>query len=501
MSKRTILHLQNYKRFEDKEVVIPTDADVIIFAADNDMGKTSLIAALEECNSLKPVVPDPLKRGEKEGRVTYQMQDKNGEDITIIYEFFAEKKSRFYAVKDGKRITELYKIKDLIGNCVQFSVPEISMKLQQEKTKKEVIDLLIKPLINEELLKQLNYHNAKVKTEFEARRDVGRELDTLKSSLATISVKKEDQELVAKKDEAEKLLSGLKEQTKAYEEAKERIEKVDKTIEDDTALLRSEVNLLTPTVTTQETSIATIEEDIKKLEEQISAKRTLLSTSKTTLDTLKLSIKGKEEQIAAISSKHMESKKVDEEFIRTNEEANSKLLERIKTGQEIVDRISKIESTQATLAPIQQKVDELQKKFDTHDAEVTKNREAIATILKATPLPEGLSIDDDGIKIDGLIFAEEQISESKLYLVLVDLLCKVNTSRFIHAGKYAAYGQERFDELCKLAQKYNKKIYLETVVSGQEDIKVSCVINGDSSKLYTPEEILQIEDEQDKKLF
>ena len=497
MSKRSILHLQNYKRFEDKEVVIPSDATVIIFTGDNDRGKTSILAALEECNSLKAIVPDPLKRGESEGRITYSMQDKTGEDITIIYEFYAEKKSRFYAVKNGKRITELFKIRELIGNCVQYSVPEISMKLKQEKTKKEVIEALINPLIDPELLKKINYHNAKIKTAFDSRRDKGRELETFKNSLETVKVSKEDEELIGKKEEATKLMESLKEQTKAYEEAQERIMGVDKRIEDETAILRSEIALLTPSIKSQETSITNMEEDIKKLREQVLAKEKLLESLKTSKESTEKIKKEKEDSITSIVDRNNLEKATDEAYIAKNKEEYDKLTLRIKGGQDILDRIAKAETTQSTITPIKMKVETLQKEYDLLDKEVVDNRAAIDGILKATPLPEGLSIDDDGIKIDGLLFAEEQVSESKLYLTLVDLLCKVNTSRFINAGKYSDYGQERFDELCKLAQKYEKTIYLETVVSGQEDIKVSCVINGDSSKMYTPDQVLRMEEEQD----
>ena len=503
MSKRDIVHLHNYKLFNELEVDIPADADVIIVTADNERGKSSFITALKEAYGLMVITPKPLKEGEEKGANTFHIQTVNGEDITIVYEFFdGDKKSRFYAIKDGKRINELYKIRELIGTCVQYSVPEISAKLQVEKTRKEVIAALIKPLMSEELITKIAYHNAKVAVAFEKRRDINRELETFKKSLETVKVNPETAAIIARKGEATDLITELKEHRKKYDEAVATVDAVNGRIETETAVLRSEIGLLTQSKTSTETSIKEQETAIKLAEDALQLMRDKYAEMNGSLKGVEAQIESKEKQVKEITDKHIADKESAEKLLVTDVEKIFELDTRIKKGEELLNDIAKAETVNSTLEPIRLKVDELQKSFDKEDKEVNDNREAIASLLKTTPLPEGLSVTDDGISIDGLQFSEDQVSESKLYIKLVELLCKVNTSQFIHAGKYDAYGKERFDLLCKIAKANNKKIYLETVVRGQEDVKVSCFINGDSERMLTPEEVFNLEEKQDSsKLF
>ena len=503
MSKRDIVHLHNYKLFDELEVAIPSDADVIIVTADNDCGKSSFIISLKEAYGLQVITPKPLKEGEEKGANTFHIHDIHGEDITIVYEFFdGDKKSRFYAIKDGKRINELYKIRELIGNCVQYSVPEISAKLQVEKTRKEVIADLIKPLMPEELITKIAYHNAKVTVAFDKRRDINRELETFKKSLETVKVDPETAAIIARKDEATALMTGLREFRKTYDEAVATVEAVNGKIETETAVLRGEISLLTGSKETSKKSITDQEEAIKKAEDALELMRKKLTEMNNALTSIETNIKTKEDKITEITNKHVAEKETAEKLLVDDVEKIFELDTRIKKGEELLNSIAKAETVNSTLEPIRLKVEELQKNFDKEDKEVTDNREAIALLLQTTPLPDGLSVTDDGITIDGLQFDEDQVSESKLYIKLVELLCKVNTSQFIHAGKYDAYGKDRFDQLCKIAKANNKKIYLETVVRGQEDVKVSCFINGDSEKMLTPEEVFNMEEKQDSnKLF
>lgn len=503
MSKRDIVHLHNYKLFEELEVAIPADANVIIVGADNDKGKSSFITSLREAYGLQSITPKPLKEGEEKGMNTFHITDINGEDITIVYEFFdGDKKSRFYAIKDGKRINELYKIRELIGNCVQYSVPEISAKLQVEKTRKEVIADLIKPLMPEELITKIAYHNAKVGVAFDKRRDINRELESFKKSLETVKIDPETAAIIARKGEANELMEGLKALRKTYDEAAATVEAVNSKIESETAVLRSEITLLIQSKESSQKSINDQEDAITKAEAALKLMKERLVEMNTSFNSIESSIKMKEDKITEITDKLVTEKEVAEKLLANDVEKIFELDTRIKKGEELLNDIAKAETVTSTLEPIRLKVEELQKSFDKEDKEVNDNREAIALLLKATPLPEGLSVTDDGIVIDGLQFSEDQVSESKLYIKLIELLCKVNTSQFIHAGKYDAYGEGRFDQLCKIAKANNKKIYLETVVRGQEDVKVSCFINGDSANMLTPEEVFNLEEKQDSnKLF
>ena len=498
---RQSVHLQKYKLFDEFTTDIPSEADVIIVSADNEKGKTSWLTALKEAYGLKAITPEPLKKGEEKGVNRFDISDKDGNPITIVYEFFADgKKSRFYAIKDGKRITELYKIKELVGTCIQYSVPEIALKLQTEKTRKEVINEIIKPLIPESVLEEISYNQAKSQESFEKRRDIKRELDALKETLKTISVSDEDKMLIGREDEAKKQLEALKKDNEKYEASKELISSVDSTIEAETKSLKSESSILESTIKSNTETVGTLENEIKALEEQITLKKARIESVNKTIEQIKSQKSLKDSAIEEIEKKYATQKIEAEAYV--NNQFNLETYEsnkiRIENGQKILDKIAKAKNTSESIAPVELKMKEKQDLWDKYDKEVTEFRAKVVELTQSYPLPNGLSVTDDGITIEGLVFDESQVSESKLMLTLVELLARINTAKFIHAGKYDAFGPARFKELCEIANKYNKNIYLETVAHGQNEIKVSCVINDDPTKFYTPEEILSMEEENDK---
>ena len=498
---RQSVHLQKYKLFDEVSIDIPSEADVIIVSADNEKGKTSWLTALKEAYGLKPITPEPLKQGEEKGVNRFDIIDKSGNPITIVYEFFSDgKKSRFYAIKDGKRITELYKIKELVGTCIQYSVPEIALKLQTEKSRKEVISEIIKPLIPENILEQITYNQVKAQESFEKRRDVKRELDALKETLNTISISDEDRILISREEEATKQMEALKKDNEKFESFKTLIDTVDSKIIEETASLKNESSTLQTTIKSNEETVATLEKEIESLKEQIKAKEERVKSVNETIKQVTSQKELKEAAVLEIEKKYATQKVEAEAYVSNqfNLETYESNKIRIDNGSKILERITKAKNTSESIAPVELKMKEKQELWDKYDKEVTDFRNKVVELTKSYPLPNGLSVTEDGITIDGLIFDESQVSESKLMLTLVELLARINTAKFIHAGKYDAFGPARFKELCEIAHKYGKNVYLETVAHGQNEIKVSCVINDDPTRFYTPEEILSMEEENDK---
>ena len=295
-------------------------------------------------------------------------------------------------------------------------------------------------------------------------------------------------------------MEALKKDNEKFESFKTLIDTVDSKITEETASLKNESSTLQTTIKSNEETVTTLEKEIEDLKAQIKAKEERIQSVNETIKQVTAQKDLKDAAILEIEKKYATQKVEAEAYVSNqfNIETYESNKARIDNGAKIIERITKAKNTSESIAPVELKMKEKQEVWDKHDKEVTEFRNKVVELTKSYPLPNGLSVTEDGITIDGLIFDESQVSESKLMLTLVELLARINTAKFIHAGKYDAFGPARFKELCEIAHKYGKNVYLETVAHGQTEIKVSCVINDDPSKFYTPEEILAMEEENDK---
>lgn len=469
-----LIKFDNYKLFENEEFKIPANASIVIAEGDNETGKTSLITAIAEAYSLDRKVLEPLRHDADKGRVMVDVIDKNGDILTIVQELYRGKSSKFYAIKDGKKINEQYKITELLGKCTMYSIPEISNKLKSEKTRKETIREILTPLISADKLKRLEYLEAKNAQLYEERRDIGRTLEQYRKTLATVTVDDGDKALLEKEKEVNDALTYVEDEKKRLREEEDVLKDLSNKIAIEEQRIESEKKAIETRFQMANNRKQQIVTEIQELKAKIDALekeyRTLDQPVESKIDDSKL--KALRADLAIGTSRHEEHKaKYEENLPKYNE------LERLR------GRINEIKSKLSALEPIRTALKDVEVSYNQKDSELEMVRKEIKEIYDQSQLPADIQIIDGNLFIDNLPFDENQISESKLMLNLVELLCKVNTARFINAGKYSDYNKERYLKLLELAKKHGKTVFLENVVISKKEVSLTCIVNEDQPDL------------------
>ena len=470
---KLFLKFENYKLFGNKELEINPDANIVIVQGDNETGKTSIINAIKEAYTVSRITDEPLKEGTNEGKFSIDILDKNGEPITIVYQFWSDKSSQFYAIKNGKKINTIKEIREIIGTCTIFSVPDISYKLRNAESRKKVIEEIIKPVAGPEKIVKLQYYEAKIKTVFDERREIGRELKSLESTLQKVRLTPEEESAL---NEYDKLIESKKNYEVRYNELKvdfDKYEQLKVELQNAMTTQQQELNSVQSLRNFKKTQLEKFDNEIAALEEKLKSLKEERAKLAQELDA----------PVVLQSEAKVEKVKNALSTMAVTIETNKSIYEFLKSEiNKIDEKLAAFESAKiksSSLKPIKEEYARVNQLYIEKDNELESLRAEQKKFISELNLPSGMSIEDDTIKIDGLPFDETQISESTMSLALVELLCKVNTSRFIAAGKYSDYNRERLEKLVEIAKKYNKQIYLENVVSGQQESDVRFIVNND----------------------
>lgn len=471
------LYFENYKLFAEKEVEINPDANIVLVTGDNESGKSTIINAVKEAYSLCRITPIPLMDGENEGSFRIDITDKNGESLTIVYEFWANSSGKFYAIKNGKKITTIKDIRDIIGSCTIYTVPELSLKMRNSDERKKVIEEIIKPIAGETNINELLYLDAKIKSVFDERRDIGRDLKSLENTLDKFKVSEEELKklsesstLLKERETYEAKFAELKSMFDEYEETKKELFNAETLYNQEVASYESLISL-------KKSQVVSIDNELEELEKR---KASLLEERNRLTEEINTKPVYKNEiTINTIISRFSELQKK----VESQETIYTFFKEQLDSIDNKLTEIEPIRIKQSSITPIKEEYDRVNGKYVEKDNELKELREKQKKIIETLNLPAGLSIADNSIEIDDLPFDDSQISESSMYLALVELLCRINTSRFIAAGSYSMYNKERLGKLIDIAKKYNKQIWLEHVVEGQVEADVKCIINNDDPNI------------------
>jgi len=436
--------LKNYKLIDELNVPL-SDVNIILVKGDNKGGKTGLINGIFENLTAKNLSDEPLKQGTTSGEKSVIITDKYGKEIKIVHTF--EKKSprgSFYAIQDGKKISSVEKIRELIGECNKYTIYDFFVMCRTtEGRRKFVSEILMKMLSKEqserieEINKNINPRNGVI---YLQRRDKNTSLDALKN---TPMLSKEEEAILLKEAEWTKLVN----------EAKESIDKLTKGGD----LLRR-INAYIYTLNENGISQTISPEEITFKNDDIKN----LFLNAIDMETKILSYKN-----AFISQKDIINEKI--EAIENNDN--------YKIALEGLLSVEKIKYKKESYAEINKQITALEKEIEGVNAKMNKLSDEKNAILSNSNLPEGLVIESDSeFTYNGFNFSETEISESEAQLLLAKLTIPIYDGPYFRMGNADIYGKKALKELNELANKYGKVLAMEKVDDNTDNVYVECLV-------------------------
>ena len=218
--KRT-LNLINIKKIENKEFDL--DGQVFAFIGKNGSGKSSVIQAIETIFKGLGFMEKPVSAGKDVGSITYTGNDCHGEPIEIEWEVKGEDTTGKFKAKtivDGKAktITNVTRIRELMGNYIPISVQEAFSMMKSTDGRRRFMKDYIIPCLSTKDAERLNeidtqISSAKNKTTagnlFHTRTEKNNELKSVTIALEQ-SITKEEQKLLDKGENVREQLNSIK---------------------------------------------------------------------------------------------------------------------------------------------------------------------------------------------------------------------------------------------------------------------------------------------------
>jgi hypothetical protein len=436
--------LKNYKLIDELNVPL-SDVNIILVKGDNKGGKTGLINGIFENLTAKNLSDEPLKQGTTSGEKSVIITDKYGKEIKIVHTF--EKKSprgSFYAIQDGKKISSVEKIRELIGECNKYTIYDFFVMCRTtEGRRKFVSEILMKMLSKEqserieEINKNINPRNGVI---YLQRRDKNTSLDALKN---TPMLSKEEEAILLKEAEWTKLVNEVKESINKLTKGDDLLRRINAYI------YALNENGISQTISPEEITFKN--DDIKNL-----------FLNAIDMETKILSYKN-----AFISQKDIINEKI--EAIENNAD--------YKIALEGLLSVEKIKYKKESYAEINKQITSLEKEIEGINAKMNTLLDEKNTILSNSNLPEGLVIESDSeFTYNGFNFSETEISESEAQLLLAKLTIPIYDGPYFRMGNADIYGKKALKELNELANKYGKVLAMEKVDDNTDDVYVECLV-------------------------
>jgi len=477
MSKEIVLEFTNYKLFKEKTFNLE-NFNIYLISGPNESGKTSVLTALQEMYGVFPLTSDPLTTGTTEGSKTFQIPDKEGNIVTVKHTYDRSKaKGRFVAFdKDGTPLRKVGEIRELLGTYSRITTEQFFDKAKTAEGRREIInDYFVKFLTEEEIVALRKQKDLEV-VSFDARTAAKKDVDDAEKKVQEYKLTPSEEQLLAQKTASQKLLANLRGQRdsiKLLDSNLKVLQERDASLQDKLDDIESYVQ---EAVVKTETQLPEMREELEELELQV---KQLKENIKDSEDFLKDPFAKRKDEIDGLKKQIAENKA---EIEKEKKEAGDpdmtleKLDERLSKGEKMMGEIAICESRSANYEKAKTEFDAANKAWQDLDDKVAGARKSVEDIYANSALPPGVKIEDDTFTLNGFEFSETQISESKAKLVIAEIMCKVDTSPLLIMGNAGSFGEERLNELCSLAEKHNKIMFLEKVLDDEEEVKVVGVV-------------------------
>lgn len=419
------IKIQNYKQFTEFEQSVG-DFNIVIFTGDNEAGKTSLLTALKEAHAAKSMTGEPLKRGEQSGKNTIKTQDKDGNEVTVIQSIESDSTKFVCFQDDGTPVRKITKIRELLGEYLDITVQDFFNKAQTKPGQQEIITKYLYKCLTPDQQKRIQEIDDKISksggTLYDERTRIGNSLKEWKGSKETLKLSDEEEKIIQNLDKAKERKESLQKELNGIESEKNKKQQLQAEIDNLEALKKRIANF----------------DETKDITQDIENTKSKLSD--------------------IISSIDVSQERIDE------------LNDKLKKAEEYIENIQETKTKKSKWEDAIKNCEQKEKEYKDVNKQIEDLREERMKIFQNSSLPESISIDEDGFKLDGFDFAETQVSYSKAALAITELLASISDNKLIAMGDASEFNSERLKKLCEISEKHGKFVAMTRVIEG-EDVK------------------------------
>jgi len=445
------IEIHNIKKHADKFIDF-SEGQMFAFIGKNKSGKSTILQCLESIAMVENTMTDPITQGEESGKVVRKGIDRNGNPITIEWEVSAVQSTfrAAYLGKDGqsKVISDPRIIRELIGTYYPLTVSDVFEWLKfAEGRQKFIKEYIYACLTTDDRVKifelDTKISDKKNKTTegnlFQRRAAINKQIEEKNVILRNILVTPAEEEQIT-------LIP-------AYEE---RMVEVKKMLEDRNIQEagRDGLVFMTRDIEDCATKIHSLTEKVLFTQEQKAVTKMMFKVFEE--------LQTKIDELVESTDKALESPKSE---ILARIEAGEKKITDAKAYQQRKEQrdlaLQVLERLNTEVAIIQKAMDE---------AKATR-----MDIIANSPLPAGLSFDEETITLNGFIFDGSSVSDTEARLAIMELLCSISTSDFVNIGDWSLYDKDSRAKILEVAKKSNRLIFGQ-MVTDDENVQCKTII-------------------------
>lgn len=452
---------KNYKLLKEGEFDL-SDGTIFFVQGGNERGKTTFLNLIKSIMSVKDDTKNPVTFGEKDGYATGTITGADGRDYQFRYDFNIDGKNKFQFVDDEGKVIKTITEMRAIFNYTHFTVEEffdwsktipgrakqreIIMGLLTDKEKDEVnsIDMMINPSSG---------------TLIESRKEVGRDVEFLKKKIDSSIISPDERKSYAMSDDVEKLLLKLTDERSTIETTLLSTKVFEAQIE----ALNASYNEF---VANNTIDVQNSEREIKELEERLTKEKDRLITLTSTAKTRKEDYDNKMKEL---------NEKVDVKLLEDKRKELEVLNDRILKGNAKKEEISRIGQRIESRNKDEQEYVKKKSLYDEYDEKINTLRERKKTIVSMSEnIPYGISLDDEGISLDGVPLLESDMAKSRATRIVANIMMKVNQAPFMLMGDAEHLGYEALNELRLIAEENGKMMIFAEHVRDKDSLGLVC---------------------------
>ncbi len=456
----------NYKIFKGEKEFTLKNSYVYFISGPNNIGKTSFKDAFAIIQTGKNDIDEPVTKGESEGFIETTIPGADGRLYLIRHDFSDDKHNKFVAIdEDGKKISSVGDFRKIF-QYTHFTAEEFFLWTNSADGRKKQKNIILNLLGTEDLMKYEILEQDEL-IEYDERTEKGHEKDQLIKLCQAGKLTDDQQELV----------NGLQETKNKLTKNQEKLTDISANDVAKKSLIQRQEDLKVfiynqdLDITNMVNSYNNYLKEYNKEIEQIELRLKHLIEKRETL--LKTFPEGKKKADELMVKYKTELATAGEELSKLPDANVDELLIIKKSLETKIEEVGLLQARVTNIKENQEKRDVAIKDYEGLTRKVDGIREQKKKLIASANLGvEGISIDDDHIKLDGFEFKENQVSKSQAIGIIARLMCAINKSPIQVIGSANDLDWEVLDQLDALARKQGKIMILDQVDRNATDIAV-----------------------------
>lgn len=457
------VYIKNFKNIE--EVDFDTAGSSVYLIGPNEIGKSSVLEALWIMLTGKEVPSDPVKQGEKESQMQCTLTTNDGKEYLLEMVFKRGSRPKFNVYLNGeKQNSPRSVVTNLIGD-VSFDVFEF-LTMSGEKQKQVIKELVGVDFddLDKEIDAQMEERKFAKRTlsekqGFLSQSDVDpTEVDIFKEPKDVDQLQRELNDAIRKNAERTKGESLLE----SYKTDKER---VSKQLAETTDQYEKEPEKLKEVLSELDNELA---RKIRELQAEYGEKKAKeTQASQDRLDDWALSIGARQEELENIN----ERIKAGEKFLNDNPViSEAQIRQKLDSAKLFNKKVEKVKGYSKTL----DEIDALEAQIKDHTKMIESLRDEKITRLQAAKFPvPNLSMDEDGLTLDGLPFNLSQISTGRCMLTGAQIMmAKDPRLKILRFKNFSLMDEKKQKAVQELLLQHGYQGFFEVVESGSQRLKI-----------------------------